>query len=86
MPFRLGLEETDGGVWKLFAAVIVHGMAIVFCIGQCSSGTSVVEQWARYPEVAGSIPTKFQHFINFQISLASELTMIVNIDIDNIVL
>jgi len=29
----IGLEETDSGVWKLFAAVIVHGVAIVFCIG-----------------------------------------------------
>ena len=41
--------------------------------------SSVVEQWARYPEVAGSIPAQFQLFINFQISWASELTMIVNI-------
>ena len=30
----LGLEETDQGVWKLFTAVIIHSVAIVFCIGQ----------------------------------------------------
>ena len=32
------------------------------------SGSSVVEQWARYPEVAGSIPAQIQLFKNFQIS------------------
>ena len=31
--FYLGLEETESGVWKLFAAIIVHAIAIVFCIG-----------------------------------------------------
>ena len=32
------------------------------------SGSSVVEQWARYPEVAGSIPAQIQLFKMFQIS------------------
>ena len=32
------------------------------------SGSSVVEQWARYPEVAGSIPAQNQLFKNSQIS------------------
>ena len=43
----------------------------------CATGSSVVEQWARNPEVTGSIPAQFQLFINFQTS-SSELTMIVN--------
>jgi hypothetical protein len=30
----LGLEETTSGVWKLFTAVIIHAVAIVFCIGE----------------------------------------------------
>ena len=29
-------------------------------------GSSVVEQWARYPEVAGSIPAQAQLFKNLQ--------------------
>merc|ERR1719347_802150 len=29
----IGLEETEGGVWKLFLAVSIHSTAIVFCIG-----------------------------------------------------
>ena len=29
-----------------------------------ATGSSVVEQWAEYPEVAGSIPARFQLFIN----------------------
>ena len=37
------------------------------------TGNSVVEQWAIYPEVAGSIPAQFQLIINFY-SWASELT------------
>ena len=32
------------------------------------SDSSVIEQWARYPEVAGSIPAQIQLFKNFQIS------------------
>ena len=32
------------------------------------SGSLVVEQWARYPEVAGSIPTHTQPVDNSQIS------------------
>jgi hypothetical protein len=28
------LEETTSGVWKLFTAVIIHAVAIVFCIGE----------------------------------------------------
>ena len=47
------------------------------------TGSSVVEQWARYPEVAGSILAQFQLFINFKTSWASELTMIVNISFLN---
>ena len=39
----------------------------------------MVEQWAKYPEVAGLIPALFKLFINFQISWATDLTMIVNI-------
>ena len=38
-----------------------------FCI--YVTGSSGVEQWARYPEVAGSIPVHVN--INFQISYAS---------------
>ena len=30
------------------------------------SGSSVIEQWARYPEVAGSIHAQTQLFKNFQ--------------------
>ena len=41
------------------------------------TGSSVVKQCDRYPEVAGSIPAQFQLYFNFQISWASELTMIV---------
>ena len=29
------------------------------------TGSSVVELWARYPEVAGSYPAQFQFFIDF---------------------
>ena len=29
----VGLEESVSGVWQLFAAVIVHTVAIIFCIG-----------------------------------------------------
>ena len=29
----LGLQENNSDVWKLFAAVIVHAVAIQFCIG-----------------------------------------------------
>jgi hypothetical protein len=37
-----GLEETSSGVWKLFTAVIIHAIAIVFCIGKSqSSGCKV---------------------------------------------
>jgi hypothetical protein len=32
--YALGLEETTSGVWKLFTAVIIHAVAIVFCIGE----------------------------------------------------
>ena len=38
----------------------------------------MIEQWARYLRVVGSIPAQLQIFINFQISLASELPMKVN--------
>ena len=29
----IGLEESESGVWKLFLAVSIHAVAIVFCIG-----------------------------------------------------
>ena len=29
----VGLEETSSGVWQLFLAVIIHSVAIIFCIG-----------------------------------------------------
>ena len=35
---------------------------------EIESGSSVAEQWARYPEVASSIPAQTQLFKNFQIS------------------
>ena len=46
------------------------------------TGSSVVEQWARYPEIKKLIPAQLQLFINFQIIAASELTMIVYVKID----
>ena len=42
------------------------------------TGSLVIEQWAGYPKVAGSIPVYLNLFINFQISWAFGLTMIVN--------
>ena len=56
-----------------------HSGVLVLIIVSLMGGNSVVEQWARYPEVAGSISAHFQRFINFQISWVSELTMIVSI-------
>ena len=29
----VGLEESSSGVWQLFSAVIIHSVAIIFCIG-----------------------------------------------------
>ena len=29
----IGLEDTESGVWKLFLAISIHAIAIVFCIG-----------------------------------------------------
>ena len=46
------------------------------------TGSSVVEQCDRHPETAGSIPTQFQIFVIFEIFRATELTMILIVNME----
>ena len=45
------------------------------------SGSFVVEQWARYPEVAGSIPAHIQLIKNFQVIWEKHCKLLLKINL-----
>ena len=65
IPELLLLQSLHSSIGKVLGFLRRHPPVVGAPFHNPKYSSSVVEQWAGIPEVAGSIPAQFQLFINF---------------------